>query len=71
MSLKSRPFYWLECDEPDCGVKSTEGGEYDAWSNSYQAFDDADSSDWLIIGDAHYCYEHSAKHDPDAQEETK
>jgi hypothetical protein len=68
MSIKSKPFYWLECDEPGCGVKSTEGGEFDAWSDAHQAVDDADASDWLITGVAHFCFDHAAKNDPELAE---
>lgn len=58
MSTQSAPFYWLVCDYPGCGVKSTEDGEYSAWSDAGQAVDDATSSDWLSDERGDYCPEH-------------
>lgn len=69
MSIKSKPFYWLECDEPECGNKSTDGDEYDAWADESQAIECAYNADWLILEGEHYCDGHASKHDPDAAEE--
>jgi len=70
MSIQSKPYYWVVCDEPGCERKSTDGGDYTAWSEEDHALDDADASEWLILDDVHYCYEHSTKDDPDTQEES-
>lgn len=53
MSVKSAPYYWLECD--GCGAKSTEGGDHSAWSDVNGAKEDAEGSDWSVEGGAHYC----------------
>ena len=53
MSIKSAPFYWLECD--GCGVKSTEGSEHAAWAEEDQAINIAMDSDWATIEGCHYC----------------
>jgi len=53
MSVKSAPFYWLECD--GCGDKSTLDGEYAAWGDVSGAEDDARGIDWLILDDRHFC----------------
>jgi hypothetical protein len=53
MSLKSAPYYWLECD--GCGVKSTEGSDYAAWADHGQAEDDATAADWYVRNGVHYC----------------
>jgi hypothetical protein len=68
MSIKSEPYYWVECDEPDCGTKSTEGGEHSAWSEEDVAVQEAYDSDWFIDKGKHYCEAHAAKHDPDFEE---
>jgi hypothetical protein len=70
MSVKSAPYYWLICDEPGCGAKSTEGQDYSAWEDESQAVESADCSDWLILPDGkHYCDQHANKHDPDLKED--
>lgn len=57
MALKSEPFYWLICDT--CGVKSTEGGDYGAWSDAQTAVEDAENSDWWTNDPwEHFCPEH-------------
>lgn len=66
MSVESAPYYWLVCDHPDCGEKSTEGGEYTAWSDQDGAMEDAFNSDWTITSDGkHYCDEHHPMEDED------
>lgn len=51
MSVKSKPYYWLECD--DCGVKSTEHGEYTAWVSVEDARSEAEDWDgnWVSAPD--------------------
>ena len=66
MTLDSKPFYWMTCDAPECGVKSTEGGEFDAWADSDTAIDDARNSDfWVDVkGDGRaFCEEHAPRCD--------
>lgn len=65
MSVKSAPYYWLECDHEGCGLKSTYGGEYTAWSDESGAIEDATGSGWLIIDGKHYCDQHWREHDCD------
>lgn len=48
MSVQSKPYYWLVCDHPGCNRKSTEGGEFTAWSDRNGAEEDAGNSDWQI-----------------------
>lgn len=61
MTYQSKPFWWLTCDEPGCGVKSTEGSEYAAWDDKSQAVSDAIDSEWSATDDEtlHFCSEHS------------
>ena len=68
MSVHSKPFYWLVCDEPGCERKSTEGHEFDAWADEDNALESAECRDWLIIGDEHYCYEHGDAQNPQDEE---
>lgn len=53
MSVKSAPYYWLECDS--CGEKSTEGTDYSAWSDEGDAYDQAYNHDWVRIPAGDYC----------------
>lgn len=62
MSMQSAPYYWLECDHAGCGTKSTEGGEYTAWSDEDGAWADADGHDWLEVDGKHYCDNHAPEH---------
>lgn len=73
MSTKSAPYYWLECDHEGCGVKSTENGEFTAWSDESGAVEEATGSDWLVTDDGeHYCSKHGygTENDPQYEEET-
>lgn len=60
MTYASAPFWWLTCDAPGCGVKSTEDGEYDAWAEEGVARDHALDSGWVGPQDdqQHYCNRH-------------
>lgn len=64
MTLQSAPYFWLTCDGlredgERCDAKSTEGGEYGAWSDAGHAVDDATNSDWVEHEGNDYCEEHS------------
>lgn len=61
MSVKSKPFYWLVCD--DCGYKSTENSEAVAWSDVETARLDAeDDGAWFFDGSLDWCGECRDKH---------
>lgn len=64
MTLKSGPYFWVECDWEDCAANAQEDGEYAAWSEASAAVDDADSAGWLIVRspdatERYYCTKHS------------
>ena len=61
MSLKSAPYYWIECDHPGCGARSTEGGDYAAWADHGAAYDEAVNEDWHVSpsGSGDYCHHHA------------
>jgi len=49
MTVKAKPFYWVECDGRDC--KSRTPSVYEdisAWSERGDALDDASNQDWLV-----------------------
>jgi hypothetical protein len=69
MAVKSAPYYWLVCDHPDCTNKSTEGGEYDAWSDEHNAIEEAECRDWIVVDGKHYCDGHANEHDPSLMED--
>jgi hypothetical protein len=64
MSIKSEPYYWVECDWEGCGLSASEGGDYSAWKQPDGAVEDAAAGDWLTVTSAdgterHYCNEHT------------
>lgn len=69
MSIQSKPYYWLTCDEPDCKRRSTEDSEFSAWESENTAIDNALDSDWLEVDGKFYCYDHATKHDPGLKED--
>ena len=54
MSLKSAPYYWLECD--GCG-KPADYGEFSAMSDEGSAIDCALDSEWSTDGEKYHCYD--------------
>lgn len=61
VSYESAPFWWIVCDEPECGAKSTEGSDYVAWADKSQARDSAMDSEWAATDTEglFFCSEHS------------
>ena len=60
MTVKSAPFYWLECDAPDCPQRCP-GDDDDvvAYDTEKTAIMMAGESDWLLIGGKHLCADHA------------
>lgn len=59
MSVKSEPYYWLECDGPECGRKSTEYGDHTAWAEEHMAEEEAENGDWALTDEGkHFCPKH-------------
>jgi len=55
----SAPYWFIVCQEPGCGVKSTEDSEYSAWADTGGARDEALDSDWAETTDGlFFCSEH-------------
>lgn len=61
MSLKSAPCYWLECDEPGCGVVCPDG-EVTAYSSPSHPGEVAADSDWLVLHTFQFCHIHANDH---------
>ena len=56
MSVKTAPYYWVECD--GCGEACPHGGgEYTAMDDRGDAIEDALSYDWTTDGQRHHCTE--------------
>lgn len=66
MTIKSAPFYWVECDR--CGVSAEEGGDYASWGDAQQAAESADDAGFHIEGGNHVC-ENCIPHPPDWDDE--
>lgn len=60
MTARSKPYFWLVCDHPDCEAVSTEGSDWTgAWAEVDVAEEDAGFAGWLITEDGqHYCNDH-------------
>ena len=52
MSIKSAPFYWLECN--NCGTRA-EYDDFAAMSTQAEAIDMACDSEWSMQGERHHC----------------
>jgi hypothetical protein len=52
MSVKSKPYYWLVCD--DCST-AADYGDFSAYGDAGQAIDSALDSDWTTDGERHHC----------------
>lgn len=52
MSIKSAPFYWLECD--NCG-KRADYGEFVSLEDEDQAISVALDSEWTTDGERYHC----------------
>jgi len=49
MSVKSMPYFWVECDGDNCTARCpTEDYDITAWGDESQAITDAEDSDWTI-----------------------
>ena len=60
MSVKSKPYYWIECDHVGCDDRSpSDGYEINAWSDEDGALSGADDDGWATTDTGeHYCPEH-------------
>lgn len=59
MSIESAPYYWVQCDYPECGLKSTEGSDFTAWADEGEAIEQAGYTDWWLGDDGtHFCTKH-------------
>ena len=60
MTIKSAPFYWVECDHDGCKQRTpSEGCEISAWADEDQAGAGADDDGWATTDDCkHYCEDH-------------
>lgn len=66
MSLKSKPYFWVECDRVGCEEKSPDD-EFSAWEDHGQAIDYTQNSDWTVtLAGEFYCQEHGTGDDEDA-----
>jgi hypothetical protein len=72
VTIQSKPFYWLECDEPGCGCSSTEGSDYAAWAQVDGAEEEALASEWTFVAEPgertlHYCRDHAPRPEEDSE----
>ena len=55
MTLKSAPYYWVECDV--CEVSANAETDYAAWAEPGTAYDSATDGDWAVgIDGKDYCW---------------
>lgn len=49
MPLRSKPFYWIECDHPGCTARAPDKhDEFIAWADESTAEVMADEADWML-----------------------
>ena len=67
MSLKSKPYYWIECDHVGCDERCpSEDCEVNAWDSKDDALDNIAYDDWTTTdAGGHYCIGHAPDDDPD------
>lgn len=71
MSLKSAPFYWVECDSEGCDARCPGSDNEDciAYVTPDQATDTAECSEWTLTDDGkHFCQEHGPVDDEEVSE---
>lgn len=71
MSLQSRPYYWVTCDYPGCGVSAEEGGDYTAWQDPGYAASSALDSCFITLDDLWYCWEHQVEPPEDSDNDDR
>lgn len=64
MTIRERPYYWVECDR--CGQKDDD--EFSAWYEADQAVEVAESSGWWVEDGHHICPD-CEPHPPDWDDE--
>lgn len=69
MSYRSKPYWWLVCDHPGCKVWSTYGSDYSAWESETAAEIEAEASEWLLMGERHYCDVHAYLYDHELRQD--
>ena len=56
MSVKSKPYFWVECDGDKCDAKAPDGDDFSAFEEPKQATEYAEDCDWTITAAGeHYC----------------
>jgi hypothetical protein len=65
VSLKSAPYYWVECDAEGCTSRAPDH-DVSAWADEDQAIGDASTDGWVMEGCegfpegiGHWCFNHS------------
>ena len=53
MSIKKVEMYTVKCD--NCGKNSGDNRETCAWTDDITALEDAESQDWFVKYNKHYC----------------
>ena len=53
MSVQEVTMYRIRCDR--CAACAQDKGDFYAWADAEQAWDDAANGDWNEIDDKHYC----------------
>lgn len=49
MSIKSMPYFWVECDGDGCDARCpSEDYDITAWGEEDQAIQDAEDSNWVL-----------------------
>ena len=59
MTVKSKLYYWLECDGTGCLSRCpNDSSDVSAWADESSAVDSAlDYEDWVTVGGKHFCWD--------------
>lgn len=65
MTLKSKPYYWVDCDR--CG-QTCDYGDYSAMYDESQAVEGARDNEWLVTDDGHHYCDDCTTYDEETDE---
>jgi uncharacterized protein (UPF0128 family) len=67
MSVKSKPYFWVECDGDRCTAKVPDGDEYSACEELKQVIESAQEFGWVItMAGKLYCEDCVTEDDKDS-----
>jgi hypothetical protein len=67
MSVKSKPYFWVECDGDRCAARLPDGDEYSAYGDREETITMATDSGWVLTAAGGlYCEDCATDDDKDS-----